>query len=252
MNLEDHPTVRRLTQRGRRGEAEQKTGRATLDAAWLRRLALDCGADDAGLVEIARPGLDAQRDEVLRNYPWTKSLLSLVVHMAREPVRGPPRSVANLEFHRAGHKVNETSAAIVTALEERGVRAVNPSMGFPMEMYQSPGHGIWVVSHKPVAVKAGLGHMGIHRNPIHSKFGNFVLLGTVLIDREASDYDHPLEYNPCLECKLCVAVCPVGAIGPDGTFNFSSCFTHNYREFLGGFSDWIEQVADARDAIDYR
>jgi Fe-S-cluster-containing hydrogenase component 2 len=94
--------------------------------------------------------------------------------------------------------------------------------------------------------------MGIHRNLIHPRYGNFVLLGTVLIDREASDYDHPIDYNPCLECKLCVAACPVGAIGPDGSFNFSSCFTHNYREFLGGFSDWIEQVADARDAVDYR
>jgi Fe-S-cluster-containing hydrogenase component 2 len=129
---------------------------------------------------------------------------------------------------------------------------VNPSMGFPMEMYQYPGGGIWVVSHKPVAVEAGLGHMGIHRNLIHPQFGNFVLLGTVLIGCEASDYDHPLDYNPCLECKLCVAACPVGAIGPDGTFNFSSCFTHNYREFLGGFSDWVEQVADARNAIEYR
>jgi ferredoxin len=94
--------------------------------------------------------------------------------------------------------------------------------------------------------------MGIHRNLIHPKFGNYVLLGTVLIGREASDYDHPIEYNPCLECKLCVAACPVGAIGTDGSFNFSSCFTHNYREFLGGFSDWIEQVADARDAVEYR
>jgi ferredoxin-NADP reductase/ferredoxin len=251
MNLEDHPTVRLLSNHAARG-ANQSSAEAVLDGAWLRRLALDLGADDAGLVEIARPGLDPQREEILRNYPWTKSLLSIVLRMAREPVRGAPRSVANLEFHRAGHEVNEICAAIVAKLESQGIRAVNPSMGFPMEMYQNPGSAIWVVSHKPVAVEAGLGHMGIHRNLIHPKFGNFVLLGTVLFDREASDYDHPLEYNPCLECKLCVAACPVGAIGPDGSFNFSSCFTHNYREFLGGFSDWVEQVADARDAIDYR
>jgi len=251
MNLEDHPTVRRLS--GRVQVVENRDpAEKVLKGVWLRHLALDCGADDAGLVEIARPGLDPQREEILRNYPWTKSLLSLVVRLAREPVRGAPRSVANLEFHRAGHQVNEISAAIVAKLEAHGVRAVNPSMGFPMEMYQTPGHAIWVVSHKPVAVEAGLGHMGIHRNLIHPRYGNFVLLGTVLIDREAGDYDHPIDYNPCLECKLCVAACPVGAIGPDGSFNFSSCFTHNYREFLGGFSDWIEQVADARDAIDYR
>jgi ferredoxin len=104
MNLEDHPTVRRLSRQVQGIENQQPAG-TMLDGSWLRRLALDCGADDAGLVEIARPWLDPQ-----------------------------------------------------------------------------------------------------------------------------------------LECKLCVAACPVGAIGPDGSFNFSSCFTHNYREFLGGFSDWIEQV----------
>jgi len=248
MRLEDHPTVRSLPMGG---EVEHEA-ETTLDAVWLRRLALDCGAHDAGLVEIARAGLDSQRSEILRNYPWTRSLLSFVVRMAREPVRGAPRSVANLEFHRAGEEVNGIGAAIVARLEARGIRAVNPAMGFPMEMYQTGGGAIWVVSHKPVAVEAGLGHMGIHRNLIHPKFGNFVLLGTVLIGCEANDYDHPIEYNPCLECKLCVAACPVGAIGPQGSFNFSSCFTHNYREFLGGFSDWIEQVADAHGAMDYR
>src|SRR5262249_23779722 len=213
MNLEDHPTVRRLSRKAPEPRAAQPV-ETVLDAAWLRGLALDCGADDAGLVEIARPGLDPQREEILRNYPWTKSLLSLVLRMAREPLRGAPRSVANLEFHRAGHEVNEICAAIVAKLEDRGVRAVNPSMALPMEVYQTPGHAIWVVSHKPVAVEAGLGHMGIHRNLIHPKFGNFVLLGTVLIDHEASEYNRALDYNPCLECKLCVAACPVGAIGP--------------------------------------
>ena len=251
MKLEDHPTVRRLS--GQIQEVKSQQGiPATLEGAWLRHLALECGADDAGLVEIARPALDPQRDEILRNYPWTKSLLSFVLRMAREPVRGAPRSVANLEFHRAGHEVDRISAAIVATLEERGIRAVNPSMGFPMEMYQVGSGAVWVVSHKPVAVEAGLGHMGIHRNLIHPRFGNFVLLGTVLMDCEATDYDRPIDYNPCLECKLCVAACPVGAIGPEGSFNFSSCFTHNYREFMGGFTDWVEQVADARDAVDYR
>ena len=251
MNLNNHPAVRGLYDRSPI-TGTQPVGEAIVDGAWLRRLALDYGADDAGLVEVTRPALEPQREEILRNYPWTKSLMSIVLRMAREPVRGAPRSVANLEFHRAGHRVNEICAEVVAELEERGIRAVNPSMGFPMEMYQNPGNAIWVVSHKPVAVEAGLGHMGIHRNLIHPKFGNFVLLGTVLMDCEASEYNHAIDYNPCLECKLCVAACPVGAIGPEGSFNFSSCFTHNYREFLGGFSDWVEQIADARDAIDYR
>ena len=222
-----------------------------VDASRLRQLALDCGADDAGLVEIGHPGLDDQRADILKFYPRTKALLAIVCRMNREPIRNPARSVANLEFHTTGEDVNEVCRAVVTALEQEGIPAINPPMGFPMEADRWP-EKMWVVSHKPVAVAAGLGMMGIHRNVIHPKFGNFILLGTVLIGAEATEYDQPIDYNPCLSCKLCVAACPVGAISPDGQFDLASCYTHNYREFMGGFGDWVEQVADAKNGLDLR
>jgi Fe-S-cluster-containing hydrogenase component 2 len=248
MNLAEHPTVRHFHETANNRSAPA----SILDAVWLRQLAFDCGADDAGLVEITRPALDNQRDDILRFFPPAKTLLGFVCRMNREPIRSTARSVANLEFHHTGDHVNEVARKIVATLERQGVRAVNPAMGFPMEMDRFPGGKIWVVSHKPVAVAAGLGHMGIHRNVIHPRFGNFILLGTVLIAAEATAYDQPLSYNPCLECKLCVAACPVGAIAPDGHFNFSACYTHNYREFLGGFTNWVEQVAESKNAGDYR
>jgi ferredoxin len=165
--------------------------------------------------------------------------------------RSTARSIANLEFLHVGDDVNDVARKIVAGLEKRGVRAINPSMGFPMEMAHFPGK-LWVVSHKTVAVAAGLGHMGIHRNVIHPELGNFILLGTVITDVEIGEEGRPLADNPCLECKLCVAACPVGAIAPDGYFDFSACYTHNYREFMGGLTDWVEQIADSRSAQDYR
>jgi ferredoxin len=87
---------------------------------------------------------------------------------------------------------------------------------------------------------------------IHPRFGNFILLGTVVVGTEITAYDSPIAYNPCLECKLCVAACPTGAIGADGHFDFSACYTHNYREFMGGFIDWIEQIVESPNATTYR
>ena len=243
--LDEHPSVVRYRQ------SPQETPPKALDAERLRRLCLDAGADDVGFVSIGRPELDDQREDILRLFPWTKGLVSIVCRMNREPIRSPARSVANLEFHHTGDRMNEVARSIVAALEAQGHRAVNPAMGFPMEMDRVPSK-VWVVAHKPVAVAAGLGQMGIHRNVIHPKFGNFILLATVVTDVEVSEQSRPIDYNPCLECKLCVAACPVGAIGADGHFDFSACYTHNYREFLGGFGDWVENVVESRDALDYR
>lgn len=246
-NLQAHPTVIRFHERG---AALPQVG-AALDGAWLRQLCLDAGADDVGFVAIDRQELDQQRADILRAFPRAKALISYVCRMNREPIRSPARSIANLEFHHIGDQVDEVGHRIVTELEQLGVGALNPAVGFPMEMASFPGK-TWLVAHKPVAVAAGLGQMGIHRNVIHPTFGNFILLGTILVDRPVSEASQPIDYNPCLECKLCVAACPVGAISPDGGFDFSACYTHNYREFMGGFTDWAEQLADSKNAADYR
>ncbi|MEL6907686.1 MAG: 4Fe-4S ferredoxin, partial [Planctomycetota bacterium] len=68
---------------------------APLTAEELRTLALEAGADDAGVVEIGRAALDDQREDLEHFYPWAKSLLSIVVRMNREPLRSTARSLAN-------------------------------------------------------------------------------------------------------------------------------------------------------------
>jgi NAD-dependent dihydropyrimidine dehydrogenase PreA subunit len=249
IKLEDHPTVKHFFDNPK--SIPWKSSSSKVDADWLRTVCLESGADDVGFVEIDLEEIRFEKEDILSYFPRTKTLISFVCRMNREPIRSPGRSVANLEFHHTGDKVNEVAREIVSELENEGVRAINPSMGFPMEMDRFPGK-IWIVSHKTVAVAAGLGQMGIHRNVIHPKFGNFILLGTILMDTEVTAYHRPIDYNPCLECKLCVAACPTGAIGADGYFNFSACYTHNYREFIGGFTDWVEKIADSRDAVDYR
>src|SRR5262249_29856629 len=148
MNLAEHPTVRRFHENSGGRPAEPPK---PLDAAWLRQLCLDCGAGDAGLVEIGRPAPADQRADILRSFPPAPPLLSFVCRMNRGPIRSPARSASNLEFHASYDHSNEVARKVVAALEARGVRAMNPSAGFPMEQDRFPGK-IWVVSHKPVAV----------------------------------------------------------------------------------------------------
>ncbi len=196
LRLSDHPTVKRIRQP--EFAAPGQAVSMPPDAAWLKKLPVDCGADDVGLVEISRSALGDQRDDILRFFPGTKTLLAFVCRMNREPIRSPARSVANAEFHHTGEEINHVSRTIVSFLEQMGIKAVNPTVGFPMEMDRFPGN-FWIVGHKPVAVAAGLGRMGIHRNVIYSRFGKFILLPTGLIDATVTSYDQPIDYN--LRCR---------------------------------------------------
>lgn len=217
----------------------------------LRQICLEAGADDVGFVSIDRPEIDEQRDRLRQLFAPARTLISVVCRMNREPIRTPLRSVANGEFHHVGHEVDAVCHRIAATLEAEGLPSLNPPMAFPMEVGSMPGEIAWYVSHKPIAEAAGLGKMGIHRNLIHPQFGNFILLGTVLTVAEVTTEAQPLDFNPCLSCKLCVAACPVGAIKPDGHFDFSACYTHNYREFMGGFQDWLDDVVSSRTPADY-
>ena len=244
----DHPTLRAIAERPR---ATPRAADRPLDAATLRQLCLDAGADDVGFVSIDDPAIAHARSDVETLFPSVRTLVSLVFRILPPNIRAPARSVANAEFHAVDDAVTDTSREIVRCLAERGVGAVHTTMGFPMEADRFPGK-IWLVSHKLVAEAAGLGRMGIHRNLIHPVFGNFVLLGTVLLDAEVTELGAPLDFNPCLECKLCVAACPVGAIGADGHFDVSACYTHNYREFMGGFQDFVETAVEAKTRYEHR
>ena len=249
MGFSDHPAVKRYLEK--KDSSPRTSTQDILDSDMLKKIALDAGADDVGLVSIDDPSLAEQRQDIVSAFPKCKSLLSIVCRLNRSNVRCINRAVSDTEYIQTFHRVNEVARRIAATLENDGIDALYPASGFPMDMSKWPGK-MWFVSHKTVAQAAGLGIMGLNRLVIHPRFGNFIVLGTVLLDRDISATDKPLDYNPCIDCKLCTAVCPVGAIGTDGYFSFSNCMTHNYRDRMGGFQNWVENIVTSGNIKAYR
>ena len=79
---------------------------------------------------------------------------------------------------------------------------------------------------KPLAFLAGLGWMGKNNLLIHPEFGPRVVLGVVLTNARVEKPDRPILEDGCGDCDICLHVCPVGALGPDG-FDRFRCYYRN-------------------------
>ena len=245
MNLENHPGVIAYKRNVKICKIKNVTRQ------WIKDLVLEAGADDVGVVEIDRFEVSGQKKGILEALPNAKTLISFIRRMNPAQFRSTDRSLADGEFIALDGEMFHISRKVARILRKNGIEAVTPSEGFPQDMAK-PRHERITVSHKPVAAAAGLGHMGHHRILIHPVFGSHICLGTVIIDTELDSYDAPLDYNPCLSCNLCVAVCPTGAICKDGSFNFMQCLVHAYRDRLGGFLRWVEALVTSGTMEEYR
>jgi epoxyqueuosine reductase QueG len=245
MNINEHPTVVKY-------RLKEKTPRPDIiEYKWLREIVLEAGADDVGFVEIGREDISDQKADILHAFPKTKTLISYVCRLNRPQIQSNDRSLPDVEFVALESEMKRISRDVVKALRLNGISSVLPSENFPMDMLKWPGK-MWTVSHKPVAVAAGLGRIGHHRMLIHPVFGNYICLGTMLIDRVVTKYNVPIDFNPCIECKLCVDVCPTKAISNKGEFEFFSCLAHAYRDRLGGFLNWTEAMVSSTSMDEYR
>jgi epoxyqueuosine reductase QueG len=247
MRLADHPTVRAYKE----GKMNPPKPPAILESAQLKKMALAAGADDAGLIDLARDAIADYRQDLLDAMPNTQSVMTLVFRVNQNHLKSLAHSVADYEFKQVWTDANHITRQLVIQLQQIGIKALNMPAGFPYEATRWPGK-MWLTCDKVFAVEAGLGQMGYNRLVLHPTYGAGVILGSILLEGTCDQYDRPLDFNPCIECGQCLKVCPVGAVKKTDDFDFMACYSHNYRERLGGFQNWVEQLVDSKGHADYR
>jgi len=77
---------------------------------------------------------------------------------------------------------------------------------------------------REAAARAGVGFYGKNTMLITRRFGSWVVLGTLVTDREL-EATPPLELD-CGSCTLCIEACPTGALDDPGTLDATKCLSY--------------------------
>ena len=207
-------------------------------------------ADDVGLVSIDHPALAHERDEIRYVYPHARSLIVLIGEENKPSMQSRYLPTANHELYGCEERLFHWGARTIKHLTALGGEALTTTIGWPQEVSVRWADKIWPLSHKLVAQAAGLGVIGTSRNFLHEKFGAYCLIDTIVTNLEFMPEEYaaraPLDWNPCLECNLCIASCPTGAIRADGEFDFFACYNHTYRDSIPGFLDLVRDAAEGK------
>jgi epoxyqueuosine reductase len=86
-----------------------------------------------------------------------------------------------------------------------------------------------VAMEKVWAERAGLGFIGKNGLLISPKFGSWVTLSVMFLDRAVDAYDEP-QSNLCGDCTRCLGACPTGAFPEPGVVDARRCIAYQSIE----------------------
>ena len=105
-------------------------------------------------------------------------------------------------------------------------------------------HCIYYVDDGPVmdkvwAKRAGIGWQGKHTNIISPEYGSWIFLCEIITNLDCNVYDKPIE-DLCGSCRICIDVCPTGAIVDEYQLDSNLCISYQTIENKGDIPNYID------------
>ena len=204
-----------------------------LDAAEVKKLAADLGADLCGIAPVDRFGKAPKGFHPGDVLSGCQSVVVVALRFSHSTLEARTTVPYTVVRNQLSAEVDRLSVRLARQLEESGAVAVPVGAIGPDEYDAATDRFRGIISLKHSAELAGLGRIGKNTLLINDRFGNMIWLGAVITDAKL-EADPLAAYEACIEdCSLCRDSCPVGAL--DGELlDQRRCHEHAFGPLNGG------------------
>jgi epoxyqueuosine reductase QueG len=205
----------------------------------LRGIAVSSGltAFGVGSIEDLRSHFDALPLDQTEGLSYGISIGARVsASVLKGCIIGPTRHYLH-HYKMLNLLLDQTALKISLAIQDRGYNAIPIPASQIVDWEKQTAH----LSHKMVALRAGLGWIGRNNLLVNPVAGSKIRIATVLTDLPLQT-DKPLERD-CGTCKKCIEICPVSAINESyKEWNKAACLdklkyfakAHNVGQYICG------------------
>jgi epoxyqueuosine reductase len=186
----------------------------------LHNFAVENGASLFGSCHVAelRPDFHLEEHEIM----GLDFAVSIGIRLSRAVLDGiidAPTLNYKWHYRQANIQLDKMAFLLSLKIQELGFRALPIAASQLINWRRQIGH----LSHRHVAVAAGLGWLGRNNLLVHPEYGSQIRLVTILTSMPLPT-TQPMEFS-CGDCYACVEACPAEAIGETAAdFNFQKCF----------------------------
>jgi epoxyqueuosine reductase len=182
------------------------------DAFGLKRRARSWGASLIGVADVERlRGIETEPSDLLSGFTRAVSMAVRLSDPILDQITDRPTPLYAQHYQKVNALLDELALRVSLALQRAGGRALPVPASQVLDAERLTSY----LSHKAVALAAGLGWQGKSLLLVSPQYGPRVRLVTVLTDLDLTP-DEPLE-NRCGKCRACVEACPAQAIRGVGT-----------------------------------
>jgi len=180
---------------------------AGLTSASLKRRARTWGASLMGIADLERlRGIDTEPADLFAGFTRAVSLAVRLSDPILDQITDRPTPLYAQHYQKVNALLDELALRVSLVLQQAGARA----LPVPASQILNAENLTSYLSHKAVAVAAGIGWQGKSLLLVSPQYGPRVRLVTVLTDHPLTP-DNPLK-NRCGKCSACADACPAQAI----------------------------------------
>jgi epoxyqueuosine reductase QueG len=192
----------------------------------LIKYARDLGADLCGVADVTEIRHEFNLGPALRDtFDRALSLGKRIIGAVLEGIEDGPTPLYLHHYRQLNFFLDRAALLVSSFIQDKGFRALPIPASQIIDWEKQLAH----LSHKKVALHAGLGWLGRNNLVVHPEFGSQFRLVTVLTDMPLEP-DKPLARD-CGSCVRCLSSCPAGAIKKgQGDFDHLACF-EKLKEF---------------------
>jgi epoxyqueuosine reductase QueG len=174
----------------------------------LRKIAVSSGASAFGAahIEDLREHFDALPPDQTEGLSFGISIGARVSDaVLKGVIIGPTRHYLH-HYKMLNLLLDQTALRLTLAIQDKGHKALPIPASQIVDWEAQTAH----LSHKMIALRAGIGWIGRNNLLVHPECGSKIRIATVLTDFPLKT-DSPVE-KTCGSCRKCIEVCPVNAI----------------------------------------